>query len=376
MGRRLIFIAAVSVLLGACTKDIDFNLKDIKPQLIVNSQMTVGDTLHLVYLAVSKTDRVEKINSGSVKCYVNGNFVADGQLDNRDDKLFIKEDLHLYGYVYKDEHHKDVYSPEANGASKNKQTRYSFKADFKPGDVVRIEAEAEADGETFKAYSEVVVPKAPEFSITDTLSQKNQYGDHVYRIRVKGKDIIGEDNFYRILSGRSVIDKKIRYASEKEEAKTWEETKGYSFIRLDKGNDPILNDGAPAEDLDLEGASENTFRVFSDSQFSDGTFNIGFSVNANEIIYGLHGLLNYNRMESETTLSVTIRGITKDEYYYLKALSIYDYLDGDTTLTEPVSFPDNVEGGVGLVSISTESVASIKFKRTYDVDSSWVYTDD
>ena len=43
--------AAASVLLGACTKDIDYNLKDIKPQLIVNSQMTVGDTLHLVYLA-------------------------------------------------------------------------------------------------------------------------------------------------------------------------------------------------------------------------------------------------------------------------------------------------------------------------------------
>ena len=373
--RRLIFIAAVSALLGACTKDIDFNLTDLKPQLIVNSQMTVGDTLHLVYLAVSKTDRVEKINSGSVKCYVNGNFVADGQLDNRDDKLFIKEDLHLYGYVYKDEHHKDVYSPEANGASKNKQTRYSFKADFKPGDVVRIEAEAEAGGETFKAYSEVVVPMAPEFSITDTLLQKNQYGDKVYRIRVKGKDITGEDNYYRILSGRSVIDKKIRYANEHEEAKTWEETKDYSFIRLDKGNDPILNDGAPAEDLDLEGASENTFRVFSDRQFSDGTFNIGFSVNAGEIIIGPNGLLNYDRMESESTFSVTILGITNDEYYYLKALSIYDYLDGDTTLTEPVSFPDNVGGGVGLVSISTESVASIKFKRTYDV-SSWIYTDD
>ncbi len=60
---------------------------------------------------------------------------------------------------------------------------------------------------------------------------------------------------------------------------------------------------------------------------------------------------------------MTIRGITKDEYYYLKALSIYDYLDGDITLTEPVSFPDNVEGGIGLVSISTESVATIKFKR-------------
>ena len=64
----IICTAAASVLLGACTKDIDYNLKDIKPQLIVNSQMTVGDTLHLVYLAVSKSDRVERIKSGSVKC--------------------------------------------------------------------------------------------------------------------------------------------------------------------------------------------------------------------------------------------------------------------------------------------------------------------
>ena len=146
---------------------------------------------------------------------------------------------------------------------------------------------------------------------------------------------------------------------------TWEETKDYSFISLDKGNDPILNDGAPVEDIDLAGASENTFRVFSDRQFSDGTFNIGFSVNAKEIFIGPYGLLNYDRLESESNFKVTIRGITKDEYYYLKALSIYDYLDGDTTLTEPVSFPNNVEGGIGLVSISTESVATIKFKRTY-----------
>ncbi|MDO4844252.1 MAG: DUF4249 family protein, partial [Bacteroidales bacterium] len=159
--------AAASVLLGACTKDIDYNLKDIKPQLIVNSQMTVGDTLHLVYLAVSKSDRVERIKSGSVKCYVNGVLVADGKLDNRDDDLFIKEDLHIYGHYYRDEHHKDVYTAGPNAAGKTNQTRYSFKAGFKPGDVVRIEAEAD-DG-AYKAYSEVVVPKAPEFSITDTL---------------------------------------------------------------------------------------------------------------------------------------------------------------------------------------------------------------
>ncbi len=372
--KRLICILSAAMFV-ACTKDIDFHLKDIRPQLIVNSQMTVGDTLHLVYLAISKDASVEKIQSGSVKCYVNGDFVADGTLDNRDDNLFIKDDLHLYGYSYRDEHHEEMYSAGPYAAGRTRQTRYSFKAGFKPGDVVRIEAEAEADGETYKAYSEVVVPKAPEFNITDTLSQKDAYGTSIYRIRVKGRDITGEDNFYRILSGRSIIDKKIRYANGQEETKTWEDRKDYRFISLDKGNDPILNDGAPAEDLDLAGASENTFRVFSDRQFSDGTFNIGFSVNAGDIIIGPHGHLDYDRMESETTLSVIIRGITKDVYYYLKALSIYDYLDGDTTLTEPVSFPDNVEGGIGLVSISTGSVASIKFRRVYDDLRYWTHTE-
>ncbi len=373
--KRLICIISVAILSVACTKDIDFNLKDLKPQLIVNSQMTVGDTLHLVYLAISNDVNVEKIQSGSVKCYVNGEFVADGTLDNRDDNLFIKDDLHLYGYSYRDEHHEEVYSAGPYAAGRTRQTRYSFKAGFKPGDVVRIEAEAEADGETYKAYSEVVVPKAPEFSITDTLSQKDSYGTSIYRIRVRGRDISGEDNFYRILSGRSIIDRKIRYANGQEDAKTWEDTTDYRFVSLDKGNDPILNDGAPAEELDLAGASDNTFRVFSDRQFSDGSFSIGFSVSAGDIIIGPHGLLDYDRMESESTFSVTIRGITKDEYHYLKAFSIYYYLDGDISLTEPVSFPDNVEGGIGLVSISTESVASIKFRRTYDDLRHWIYTE-
>ncbi len=356
---RISLLAVTAASFCACVKELTFHRDDIRPQLTVNAQMIVGDTLHTVYLSISKDERIAKINSGSVKCYVNGDFVADGTLDTRDDKLFIKEDHHQSAYHY------DGQDYVLNTAGKTKQTRYSFKADFKPGDVVRIEAEA--DGGAYKAYSEIIVPKAPVISSVDTLRQnKPGYNfSYLYKIRLKGKDIIGEDNFYRIITGRSIIDKMTSYATEDEEARTWEDRQGFQYIELDKGNDPILNDGAPAEELDLAGASENTFRVFSDKQFADGTFNIGFYLDDDDILSRPQGVLNFNRMDSETTLSVIVYGITKEEYHYLKALSVYIYQDGDTSMTEPVSFPDNVEGGVGLVSICTPAVANVKFYRTY-----------
>ena len=67
----------------------------------------------------------------------------------------------------------------------------------------------------------------------------------------------------------------------------------------------------------------------------------------------------------ESTLRVHVWGITQEEYHYLKALSIYEYNEGDISLTEPVSFPDNVEGGVGIVSIATPGECTVTFRRRY-----------
>ena len=355
-------VAALSVLLCSCTKDVTYHRDGIEPQLLVNAQMTVGDTLHLVYLAISKDVTVEKIKSGSVRCLINGKPAVDAVLDDRDDDLFITNER--TGLL-------------DSKASEMKQTRFSFKADFKPGDIVRIEAEAN-DGE-FKAISEVVVPKAPEIMITDTLYQKDpskpdSFTSGEYRIRLKGKDFAGENNYYRIKMGFSRIDKMFKDAVEDNEAKEWSSIQDFQYITLDKGDDVILNDGAPVEDLDLFDTSENLFRVFSDKMFADGTFNIGLTMPS----LGVNGNPSptedkFDRAESESTLSVIVSGITEEEYHYLKALSIYMFRDG-TIMTEPVSFPDNVEGGVGLVSISTPSIASVKFHRTFSEGGGVIWT--
>lgn len=357
---KISLLVALSVMTCACVKEVTFHRDDIKPQLMLNAQMVVGDTLHTVYMSISRGDKISKITSGTVKCYVNGTFVADGILDNRDDTLFVREDWHYDGLYIGDRY------DAKNSASVTKQTRYSFKSDFKPGDIVRIEAEA--DRGTYKAYSEVEVPEPPTISSVDTLFRKDSYGIAQYRFRVKGKDVVGKDNYYRIVTGRSIRDRKIRNASEYGEEKIWEEISGYRYVELDKGNDPILNDGAPSEQLDIEGTSVNTFRIFSDKQFADGVFNIGFTIDRSDILPSLesHGYDWFNRMERESVLSTTVYGISEAQYYYLKALSIYNYMDGDMSILEPVSFPDNVNGGIGLISISTPAVATVTFRRNYN----------
>lgn len=348
--RTLLLAAVVGLTAGSCTKDIDFHRDDIKPLLMVNSQMTVGDSLHLVYLAISKDVSIEKISSGSVKCYVNGQLAAEGKLDERDDDLFVTDE------------NTDVYGIKAKDA---RQTRFSFKADFKPGDIVRIEAEA--NGGAYKAFSEVTVPKAPEFDTPDTIRQVKpgyQYS-YQYKIRAKGKDIIGEDNYFRIKAGYSLSETISVKATKYEEARKVVRTEPFEYLEIDKGNDPILNDGAPAEELDLAGASVNSFNVFSDKMFADGSFNIGFTVEDFASAYIPIVSPDYDRVDLEISFKTIVCGITKDEYHYLKALSIYYYLEGDTSLTEPVSFPNNVEGGVGLVSVCTPAEATVIFQRAF-----------
>ena len=50
-------------------------------------------------------------------------------------------------------------------------------------------------------------------------------------------------------------------------------------------NDPILNDGAPAEDLDLFGAGQNIYNAFSDNLFSDGSFELNVMVPKSQLEY-------------------------------------------------------------------------------------------
>ncbi len=293
-------IPLLIIILCACERDLTWHRDDIPDRLQVNAQLVAGDTLHYVHLAVSKARTISTVTDGAVRIFVNGKHVADGKA--------LDYESFPGGY------------PVPFGLGEHplnmRQRSFSFRADFKPGDLVRIEAEA--NGGQFSASAEASVPQAPEIALKE-ISLQELEGDPAMRIRLRGKDDGGERNYYRIAD--ACLD-------------------GLEHLEMDPGRDPVLNDGAYSDELDLVGMSSNMFMLYSDKRFDGGDYEVSF------YLFGTH-------MGRELVLSLL--SISETEYDYLKAMELYDIIGGDTVFTEPASFPDNVEGGVGLVSIAART---------------------
>ena len=62
---------------------------------------------------------------------------------------------------------------------------------------------------------------------------------------------------------------------------------------------------------------------------------------------------------------VRLLSITETEYYYLKALNLADSDAYDEKINEPIKYPGNVHGGVGIVGISTETSKIIHIEKPW-----------
>jgi len=325
--RRFATIAIMATMIAcalSCTKELDYHRDDIKPMLTLNAQLSTAEDIHIVSLSISTDITVTKIKSGSVKCFVNGNSVGESWILDGDKPLHPSED-------------EFVWNPTPEDMN---QTCYAFKASFKAGDVVRIEATAN-DGE-YAAWSEVTVPEAPDFKVADTSSVWSKDKSRIDDLKfvLKGNDLKGKDSYYSINVYIPELD---------------------AHPRLDKGNDPILLDGGTAGDMDIFGTSDNSYNVFSDNLFKDGSFTLSFTVPSYWLMdideNGDYSATHYGL----ECIQVLMNGISREEYHYLKSLSIYDNIGGGSGLTEPISFPDNVNGGIGIVSVANPTVATIYF---------------
>ena len=64
---------------------------------------------------------------------------------------------------------------------------------------------------------------------------------------------------------------------------------------------------------------------------------------------------------------VRLLSISETDYQYFKALNVIDSDAYDATLMEPLTFASNVHGGVGIVSISTETSVKLNLSdKVYD----------
>lgn len=347
---------------AACEKTLDYNRSDIQDQLMMNAQLSTMDSVHIVNLAISKDVTVSSITSGTVKCYVNGMFISEGKVVNGDE--FLKNEADL-SYV------ESVGTLNSNKPSEMCQTSFAFNGVFKPGDVVRIEATA--NGGQYKASSDVAVPVGPSAGISkaelevETNSESVYHGDEIPKVTLKCVDNPSEKNYYRLTACYTVVDSLCRYEDSELVASEIQSSNG-RFVIL-KGNNLILNDGVPSNNnSDLSLDSNNHYNVFSDYLMPSKSFDLSFGCGWEFSVRPI--LTDYTDCYSTIILRVCLTGISKVEYNHLKAIGLYDNQGNDITMSEPISFSDNVDGGVGVVSISTPTILTHTFPTKHYTASS------
>ena len=237
---------------------------------------------------------------------------------------------------------------------------YFIKAEcFSPGDVVRIDALTD-DGQ-YHAWAEVTVPQRPhEITDIDTVTvplTQYYYTQNYLRYKINIKDRPNENNFYRLIMDKQMTVKD--YNNEIGEYVT-QTTHRYHFISRE---DVVLTDGQPTnsddEDNGMFDTVKNIYGVFDDSRFKNTSYTMTVYNQTN-----VEGLSKYGT-NVKMDIIVRLLSITETEYYYLKALNLADSDAYDETINEPIKYPGNVHGGVGIVGISTETSKIIHIEKPW-----------
>ena len=321
--KKILFVLMTAALLAACDNPLEFTPASTDNMLILNGHLTTDEETHTVFVSVSHTEYVSMVKSGELRCYVNGTLVAKTT-------TLTEIDSNSY-YAEQGEY-------------------FTFKAQFKAGDVVRIEVDA--DG--FKAWNEQVVPAIPTVSRVDTVSvrQRSDWGevDNCYRFDTTLKDVDPEESFFRL----AIWDHSdaVFYKDDVEIGKTSSE-RMVSFFADD---DPILNEGHFDAGGFFEIGSSNQYGIITDNMFADASATLKPIVSKT-----MFGAIEYideaDSVKVSPTAIVKVFGISKPYFYYFKALN--SLRSGDTDLAlEDVQIPDNIEGGLGFIGIANPYTAS------------------
>ena len=135
-------------------------------------------------------------------------------------------------------------------------------------------------------------------------------------------------------------------------------THRYHFISRE---DVVLTDGQPTtsddEDNGMFDTVKNIYGVFDDSRFKNTSYTMTVYNQTN-----VEGLSKYGT-NVKMDIIVRLLSITETEYYYLKALNLVDSDAYDETINEPIKYPSNVHGVIGMIGISTETSKIIHIEK-------------
>lgn len=310
------------LLATSCENEIDLKLQERTPKLVMNALINSDSINNVLYLNLTGPYRMAHVSDATVEVQVNGTLVE---------------------------------TPEAipPATEDDKQKRFLITHRFRPGDVVRIDART-ADG-VYHAWAETTVPQPATINRVDTMTVRKEHmynRERLLQFKINIQDRPNEKNFYRL-----AIDQHRTFESYRQIYHTLET----NYISRE---DIVLTDGQPSfsEDTDLLSPVKNVYGVFDDYRFANKDYTM--------TVYTDDWWERYSYPFSSReawwcylTIDIRLLSITEMEYRYLKLLNIIDSGDFDEAIDEQILFPTNVQGGTGLVSISSETSVRIHVIR-------------
>ena len=304
-------------------------------EIALQARILTTDTLHTVHAAYSTHDSLEPAEDLTVACYVNGACVA------------VATDS---------EAETDEWKNETTWRA------YRLRADIQPGDSVRIEATGR-DGTAI----------VPVVSV-EKIARKDGGGfdDPVYRFRIRVDDLSRQRNWYRMVTlGRQVVDE---YRPEGHPLYNWKEEGGWFRvldktidIQADNTKDPFLNPDGRAADSRNPDYLANQYNMFSDELFEDGTVNLTLEARVRDY-FKIDNLATYSICSYRRSIAALfdLQSLSREDYLNSRMLEMrYFSLTGvpyvDGLLSEDIVPPDNVEGGIGFVTVRSVSRAICDF---------------
>ena len=337
---NILTIIISAVIASACERYIRLDFWE-NPEVIANGYISTADSVHTVTIIKSDSalNKFATVNSARLQCFVNGSLA--GETDS----------LSLFATYYDTEIRK-----------------MEFKAEIKPGDDVRIAIEADGLSAEIR---ETVPARLPILSV-DTLtvlrrdSNNSQVEKTEHRITIK--DIPGENNFYRLTmeyDSKAVVEEILvddPYGYLPEVGTT---EQGHETIKFDNSQEPVLNKRIDTGDSD-HNYYNNSYNIFTDAMFRGSTYSLTVLTPPYWKLPSPIFIYHPGEVSYRISRKVTVRlfSMTRDAYTYLDGLQFNDSNLSDTYLIEGISFPHNVIGGRGFITIMAASDYVLEFPDT------------
>jgi len=346
---NILYTAIIALIFTSCENEIPFNVKGRNPKLTLNAIIDINSEWNYIFLSKTGKDDIDSVYNATINIYINDELkeqltkaAPPDSVLNPVDSLYYE----VYDYNYKNK-------------------KYRTDLSFRPGDKVRIEAFA--DDNKYHAWAEDVVPKPIEIEKIDTMSFVKDRSTYI-RLRTTFTDFPNEKNFYRL----ALVQKTIYHRNTKEEDTEDIYTHSYNrdgenVIFMDISQDIVLNDGRVSTDSDIFPKAENSYAIFNDTHLN-GTYTMTTSFdNPSDYYMGSNSRIDSISID----FTVHLISITEMLYYYMKALNLTSSDSYDEYFSMPVSYPSNVQGGVGFVGFSADTYKTFSIPNIVPNTTGW-----